>query len=85
LTITSCETFSRLATREGILRTGKALSSVTWRDSSTTSVCGRAQQVRIRPLASSSGDRALAWWGPWTTVPSSFLHLHEPHAPSLQP
>ena len=59
-TITSCDFFSSEITREGILRTGKALSSVTWRDSSTTSVCGTPQQVRMKPAASSSGAQGLA-------------------------
>ena len=28
---------------------------------------------------------ARSLWGPWTTVPLSFLHLQELQAPSLQP
>src|SRR6185369_12457312 len=84
-TMTSGDFFSIEITREGIFLTGKALSSVTWRDSSTTSVCGTPQQVRMKPAASSSGLRALLWCSPWTTTPSSFLHLQEPQAPSLQP
>ena len=46
-TMTSGDFFSSDNTREGIFLTGKALSSVTWRDSSTTSVCGTPQQVRM--------------------------------------
>ena len=44
-TITSCDFFSSDSTREGIFLIGKALSSVTWRDSSTTSVSAIALQV----------------------------------------
>jgi hypothetical protein len=51
--------FLELATRTGIFLTGKALSSVTWRDSSTTSVCGHAQQVSTKPAASSSAAQGL--------------------------
>jgi hypothetical protein len=43
--MTSCDSRSSLATRTGILRIGKAPASVTWRDSSTTSLCGTPQQV----------------------------------------
>src|SRR4051812_27139891 len=44
-----------------------------------------ALQVSTYPFASSSAESALLWWARCVTVPSSFLHLHEPHAPSLQP
>ncbi len=64
---------------------GNAPSSVTWRDSSTTLLCATPQQVSTNPAASSSALSALDWCSPCTTVPSIFLHLQEPQAPSLQP
>jgi len=76
---------SMVCTRTGIFLIGKALSSVTWRDSITTSLVGTAQHGRIMPSASSCGLSARSLWGPCTTVPLSFLHLQELQAPSLQP
>ena len=83
--ITSCDFFSKLTTRTGIFLMGKLPASVTCRDSSTKSLCAVEQQVKIRPWASSSALKALAWCSPCTTVPEIFLHLQEPQAPSLQP
>ncbi|MNT51386.1 hypothetical protein D3C72_1883500 [compost metagenome] len=57
--ITSCESFSSAPTRTGIFLMGKALASVTWRDSSTTSVCAVARQVSTKPASSSAG--VIAW------------------------
>ena len=74
-----------LLTRVGMRRTAKAPASLTWRDSSTTSLCGTPQQVSTKPAASSASLRALLWCGPRRTTPSSSRHLHEPQAPSLQP
>jgi hypothetical protein len=72
-------------TRLGSFLTGNSPAPGTVRASSTTSVCGAAWQVRIRPAASSSWLSALAWCAPWMTRPSSMRHLQEPQAPSLQP
>ena len=83
--MTSGDARTRLLIRAGILRTGKAPSSDTWRDSSTRSLVAVAQQVSTMPAASSAALSALSWWLPWTTVPAIFLHLQEPQAPSLQP
>jgi len=43
--MTSCDSLSRALTRTGIFLMGGALTSVTWRDSSTTSLCAVARQV----------------------------------------
>ena len=43
--MTSGESFSNAATRAGIFLIGKAPACVTWRDSSTTSLCAVPQQV----------------------------------------
>jgi len=83
--ITSGDFFSINLMRVGIFLMAKAPASVTWRDSSTTSLVGLAQQVSTKPWASSASLRALLWCWPWCTVPLIFLHLHEPQAPSLQP
>ena len=47
MTITSCDFFSSEITRDGMRLMGKASADVTWRDSSTMSLCGLAQQVKI--------------------------------------
>jgi len=83
--MTSCDLRNSDSTRAGILRIGKAPMSVTWRDSSITSLRAVAQQVSTKPAISSSALRALLWCGPCVTSPESFLHLQEPQAPSLQP
>jgi hypothetical protein len=57
----------------------------TLQNAARQSVCGVAQQVRMNPALSSSTDSALSWCAPWITRPSISRHLHEPHAPSLQP
>jgi hypothetical protein len=84
-TMTSSAARSSDSTRVGSFSTGCSPAPGTLRASTTQSDCGRAQQVRIRPAASSSVLSALAWCGPWTTRPSSSRLLHEPQAPSRQP
>ena len=76
---------SMLSTRPGILLIGYSPAPTTMRASTTQSVCGVAQQVRIRPAASSASDSALGWCAPWITRPSRSLLLHEPQAPSRPP
>ena len=39
------------------------------RASTTQSVCGVAQQVRIQPASSSAADKAFRWCTPWITRP----------------
>jgi hypothetical protein len=84
-TITSGAARSMLSTRLGIFSTGNSPAPGTLRASTTQSVCGVAQQVRMRPASSSVADSALSWCAPWITRPSSRRLLHEPQAPSRQP
>jgi hypothetical protein len=83
-TITSGAARSMLITRLGIFSTGCSPAPGTLRASTTQSVCGVAQQVRIRPAASSAAT------APWLVraVDHAALSrrlLHEPQAPSRQP
>ena len=74
-----------LPTRLGILSTANSPAPGTVRASTNRSVCGVAQQVRMKPAASSASESALCWWAPWITRPSSRRLLQEPQAPSRQP
>src|ERR1700749_3787812 len=85
MTATSLDGRAMLSTRPGILLIGYSPAPTTMRASKTQSVCGVAQQVRIRPAASSASDSALGWCAPWITRPSLSLLLHEPQAPPRQP
>ena len=73
------------SSRVGIFSTGCSPAPGTLRASTTQSVCGVAQQVRMKPAASSAGVSAFSWCAPWITRPSSSRLLHEPQAPSRQP
>ena len=84
-TATSGAGLRMAATRVGSFSTGNSPAPGTVRASKVQLVCGRAQQVSTKPAASSLADKALGWWLPWMTAPSSSLLLHEPQAPSLQP
>ncbi len=72
-------------TRLGSFSTGCSPAPGTLRASTTQSLCGVAQQVRMKPASSSAADKAFSWWAPWITRPSTSRLLHEPQAPSRQP
>jgi hypothetical protein len=84
-TITSGAARSSCCTRVGIFSTGCTPSAGHLRASTTQSLCGVAQQVRMKPAASSSATDSALLVRAVDHRPSSRRLLQEPQAPSLQP